>query len=317
MGYHENPPYYLTAYDLAVKWGFRGSEQDWLNSLTAFAMAQEAGYAGSAAEWIAALIDPVPELQIGEVTTLDGGAMATASFSGDKRNPVLNLGIPRGLGMSDALPLLGGRMRGSIDMAGNRITGVPIPALDGHAVPKQYVDDRLKKDGSEAMTGDLNMASHYIRNVPEPVDQTHAVPKSYADRMLKKDGTDRMEGDLDMDSHRMVNLLAPTKDHHAVNKAYLRDYVALKYLYAEVTLTADGWSEAAPYTQTVELEKIRETDHPHWALILSDDGETALDEKDAYALVDRLNTAEGTLIFTCLEEKPDMDLNIRVEVNRA
>lgn len=316
MGYHENPPYYLTAYDLAVKWGFRGSEQDWLNSLTAFAMAQEAGYAGSAAEWIAALIDPVPELQMGEVTTLDGGAMATASFSGDKRNPVLNLGIPRGLGMSDALPLLGGRMRGSIDMAGNRITGVPIPALDGHAVPKQYVDDRLKKDGSEAMTGDLDMGSHYVKNLPDPVDESHAVPKRYVDKCLKKDGSDAMEGELDMDGHRIINVASPTKDMHAVNRAFLRDYVSLKYLYAEVTLTADGWSTAAPYTQTIALEKIKDTDHPHWALILSDDAALREEEKDSYALVDALDTAAGSITFTCFEEKPEVDLNIQLEVNR-
>ncbi len=33
MGLYENPPYYLTAYGLAVKHGFTGSEKEWLESL--------------------------------------------------------------------------------------------------------------------------------------------------------------------------------------------------------------------------------------------------------------------------------------------
>lgn len=33
MPYYENPPYYLTAYGIAVKRGFRGTEEEWLESL--------------------------------------------------------------------------------------------------------------------------------------------------------------------------------------------------------------------------------------------------------------------------------------------
>lgn len=33
MPYYDNPPYYLTAYGIAVKHGFRGSEEEWLESL--------------------------------------------------------------------------------------------------------------------------------------------------------------------------------------------------------------------------------------------------------------------------------------------
>ena len=30
---YENPPYYITAYGLAVKRGFTGTEEEWLKSL--------------------------------------------------------------------------------------------------------------------------------------------------------------------------------------------------------------------------------------------------------------------------------------------
>jgi hypothetical protein len=33
MDYYTNPPYYLTAYGLAVKYGYQGTEEEWLASL--------------------------------------------------------------------------------------------------------------------------------------------------------------------------------------------------------------------------------------------------------------------------------------------
>lgn len=61
----------VTAYALAVKNGFKGTEQEWLTSL-------------------------IPNLSIGEVKTLEAGSDAAATMGGTPENPVLNLGIPRG-----------------------------------------------------------------------------------------------------------------------------------------------------------------------------------------------------------------------------
>ena len=312
MGYHENPPYYLTAYDLAVKWGFRGTEQDWLNSLTAFGIAQQAGYRGTAQDWIETLIDPVPNIQIGEVVTLDGGMMATASFTGDKRNPILNLGIPRGVGMADALPIVGGIMKGNIDMANHFLQNIPAPTEDHHAANKSYVDKRLRKDGKEAMEGNLNLGSHQIENMAAPSEDHHAANKSYVDKRLRKDGFEAMEGNLDMGSFKIRNVAAPTENSDAVPKQYVDE----KHFFATVTIKADGWSAEAPYTQTVDVPGMKAEDRPHWGVVLSADRETAIREKEAYAVVDDLDSAENSAVFTCLEEAPTVDLVIQMEVNR-
>lgn len=49
-------------------------------------------------EWveIPAIVGTTPNLTIGTVETLDAGTSATATITGDKENPVLNLGIPKG-----------------------------------------------------------------------------------------------------------------------------------------------------------------------------------------------------------------------------
>lgn len=95
------------------------------------------------------------------------------------------------------------------------------------------------------------------------------------------------------------------------DKAVTADYVDSKHFEATVTLTASGWS-GTPYKQMVTLEGIKETDNPHFTALLN--GNVSI--KEAFALVDELETAEGLLTFTCLGEKPEMDLTILLEVNR-
>jgi len=75
------PQYYITAYGLAVKAGYSGTMEQWLNSLKG-----EKGDKG----------DPGAKLSIGTVSTLPVGSMATAQIGGTAQEPVLNLGIPEG-----------------------------------------------------------------------------------------------------------------------------------------------------------------------------------------------------------------------------
>lgn len=101
----------------------------------------------------------------------------------------------------------------------------------------------------------------------------------------------------------------PAQDANPATKAY----VDHKHMGANVTLPAANWSEEAPYTQTVAVEGILATDRPHYGVVYSDNWEA---EKEAFALVDTLDTAEGSVTFTCFAEKPEADLTIQMEVNR-
>lgn len=130
--------YFITAYGIAIKHGFVGSEEEWLQYLTAFSCARQGGFAGTFAEWVKMLAEPVPLFKVGSVTTLPGGSDATVSLEGTRTELVLNFGIPRGLGEADALPLVGGKMNGSIDMAGFSLVGLPDPASETAAVPLSY-----------------------------------------------------------------------------------------------------------------------------------------------------------------------------------
>jgi len=146
--------------------------------------------------------------------------------------------------------------------------------------------------------------STFIRNKPDAAiakaQQTADSAKLTAEAALPRSGG-TMTGPM--------NLPEPTEATHAATMGYVDG----KHFTATVVLTAAAWSEAAPYTQQIALEGILTADCPHFGVLYTDNWEA---EKAAFALVDKLETGENTLTFTCYEEKPEADLNIQLEVNR-
>lgn len=68
----------LSAYEVAVKEGFEGTESEWLESLK-----------GEAGE--------TPDISIGTTQTLPAGSNAIVTKSGTTENPIFSFGIPRGI----------------------------------------------------------------------------------------------------------------------------------------------------------------------------------------------------------------------------
>lgn len=118
-----------------------------------------------------------------------------------------------------------------------------------------------------------------------------------------------LQGVLNMSGNEVQQVGYPSAGSSAVN----RSYVDNKHKNAEVVLPASGWSDAAPYTQTIAVEGILAADRPHYGVVYSDNWET---EKEAFSAVDELDTADGSVTFTCFEDKPSVDLTIQMEVNR-
>lgn len=95
-----------------------------------------------------------------------------------------------------------------------------------------------------------------------------------------------------------------------------KDYADSKRLFTVVQVTASGWSSSAPYTQRIAVEGILTTDNPHYSVVYSDDLQTKLAQKEAFAMVDDLDTEDGFVTLTCFEEKPEVSISIQMEVNR-
>ena len=140
-------------------------------------------------------------------------------------------------------------------------------------------------------------AADYIKNKPNPLE--------------KAGGT--MTGGIDMGYHRITRLSAnPQDDAEAVRKDYVDNKVAGTRLYGTVPLSST-WTNKA---QTVDVSGILASDMPHWGVVYSSGASTREAEKEAFALVDVLETAAGKFTFRCFGDVPTVALTIQWEVNR-
>ena len=110
-----------------------------------------------------------------------------------------------------------------------------------------------------------------------------------------------------------LNVPDPTENAHAANKGYVDE----KRKVFTTTLTVNDWEgNAAPYTQRIGIAGILSTDRPHYTAVYDANQATRLAQKEAFAMVDDLETENGVVIFTCFEDKPGVNIPIQMEVNR-
>ena len=203
-----------------------------------------------------------------------------------------------------------GRM--GIDGSGavSSVAGVP-PDPTGNVTLTAADIGAMPATGGD-FTGPVNMNGQPLRGLNAPTGDDEAATKAYADKMLPKTGG-TMTGPIAMGGSKVTGLGTPT----AASDAATKGYVDGKHFLATVSLPAAGWAgDAAPYTQTVTVSGILETDTPHVAPVYSSTLDTALAEKDAWSMVCDADAATGVLTFICFEDKPGVDINIQIEVVR-
>lgn len=81
-----------------------------------------------------------------------------------------------------------------------------------------------------------------------------------------------------------------------------------------ITIDTEWTGTEAPYTKTVQVEGIKETDEAHVDLLFSGDVENMINEEENFSRIRKVDSADGSLTFMCFEEKPEISLNLRVEV---
>lgn len=99
------------------------------------------------------------------------------------------------------------------------------------------------------------------------------------------------------------------EDINATNAAVNRLYDV-----SNVTLTAGGWTTSAPYTQTVTVSGMKESDRPE--ISCTDDLTSKANKKSRrkeWGKVDRIVTANGQITAYCNFEKPTLDLPLEIK----
>lgn len=82
-----------------------------------------------------------------------------------------------------------------------------------------------------------------------------------------------------------------------------------------LSLSANGWSSSAPYTQTVNLARITSSDTPIISMgtpsTISSANYKAM--KKAYGYIDRVVSNNGSLTFYCYNKKPTVQIRVLVK----
>lgn len=178
---------------------------------------------------------------------------------------------------SEGSVITGGTLIGDLDVNGNRLFGIGTPTADSDAASKKYVDSAV---------ADAEKAS-----------------------LPRLGGT--MAGDINMGGNAVKNLKAPSAGADAATKAYVDG----KRAAYTATLGTD-WVGSGPYTQTVAVSGILETDMPHVMPVYDSANATAITQKEAWGCVSKAEAAAGGIKFTCFEDKPETAIPIQVEVIR-
>ena len=79
------------------------------------------------------------------------------------------------------------------------------------------------------------------------------------------------------------------------------------------TLTVDGWSAEAPYSQSVIIDGITGDMSPILDIVLSDDVDTAKAEQTAWSCITKAVTWGNKIIFFCYDTKPEVAINFKVK----
>lgn len=98
-----------------------------------------------------------------------------------------------------------------------------------------------------------------------------------------------------------------TKEEHDALEGECADLKDVK----TATFEAANWSEEAPFTQTLDVEGVKETDSPVPLLVDdSEDESSSKAKKKAYGFISYFDSGAGTITATCKYKKPEADITV-------
>ena len=135
------------------------------------------------------------------------------------------------------------------------------------------------------------------------------------DGLLDRSGG-TMTGDIAMSGNKITGLGAPSDNADAANKSYVDMALnGVKTVPVTATLTVAGWTgSSAPYVQSVTVTGLTDEKRAMAYPMYGSDASANIALKEACGMVSFASRDGGVMTFTCLEDKPTVDIPITVEV---
>ena len=175
------------------------------------------------------------------------------------------------------------------------------------------VDDGLTEAGFKAKFDEAGIAiKKFINEKVVPAINDYVVS---TDGLLDRTGG-TMTGDIAMSGNKVTGLGAPSDNADAANKSYVDTALNnAKTVAKTATLTVAGWSgNAAPYTQSVTISDLTDTKRAMAYPVYGSNTDANIALKEACGMVSFASRSGNKMTFTCLEDKPTVNIPITVEV---
>ena len=174
-----------------------------------------------------------------------------------------------------------------------------------------YSVSRMGIDGTGAVSTVCGVAPNSSGNVNLSASDVGALAASGGEVT----GDIVVNGTIEMRAHRITSLADPVSVDDAAHKDYVDSAIAgVKTVSISATLTVAGWIGSAPYVQSVTIEGMTNAKKAMAYPVYGSDTPTNVALKEACGMVSFASRSSSTLTFTCLEDKPTVDIPITVEV---
>ena len=168
-----------------------------------------------------------------------------------------------------------------------------------------YSVSRMGIDGTGAVSTVCGVAPNSSGNVNLSASDVGALATS--------GGT--MTGNIAMSGNKVTELGTPSDNADAANKSYVDTALnGVKTVSVSATLTVAGWTGSAPYVQSVSIEGMTDAKKAMAYPVYGSDTPANIALKEACGMVSFASRSGSVMTFTCLEDKPTVDIPITVEV---
>lgn len=174
-----------------------------------------------------------------------------------------------------------------------------------------YSVSRMGIDGTGAVSTVCGVAPNSSGNVNLSASDVGALAASGGEVT----GDIVVNGTIDMRAHRITSLADPVSVDDAVHKDYVDTALnGVKTVSVSATLTVAEWTGSAPYVQSVTTTGLTDAKKSMAYPVYGSDTTTNIALKEACGMVSFASRSGSVLTFTCLEDKPTVDIPITVEV---
>jgi hypothetical protein len=171
-------------------------------------------------------------------------------------------------------------------------TGGPVTA---------YSVSRMGLDGLGSVVSVAGIAPNTNGNVPLTAADVKALPIT--------GGT--MTGPVNMNGQKMSGLNSPASDTEPATKRYVDDNRTKR---RTAVLSASGWSNSAPYLQTISVDGLTDAVNAMAYPDIPEDAAEAAALEDETAKITSSRRSGNQMTFRCRDDKPILDIPVIVEV---